>query len=162
MSKKESEYIKINDDNTMSAIIEMLLSDAHIAIRSLTGNARFIFSQSGKPEKLEYFNLVLEIILPFCPVGYKVYIKEWYDRKLDSQYTSISLTTMQLPCFTKLINLWYLNKIKIIPVNIKSLLSPITLAHWIMGDGSYQNGGLHLSVYAFSISDVTLLRTALE
>ena len=42
------------------------------------------------------------------------------------------------------------------------MLTPIALAHWIMGDGSKQNEGLHLSVYAFSSSDINLLINALS
>jgi hypothetical protein len=38
-----------------------MLSDGHI---QHSGNGRFIFAQSGKPEKCEYFNLVLEITIP--------------------------------------------------------------------------------------------------
>jgi hypothetical protein len=48
-----------------------------------------------------------------------------------------------------------------VPSNIHELLTPIALAHWIMGDGSKQNEGLHLSVYAFSPTDVDLLINAL-
>ncbi len=47
-------------------------------------------------------------------------------------------------------------------MNIKELLTPLVLAHWIMGDGSRQNKGLHLSVYAFTIEDVKLLINVLE
>jgi hypothetical protein len=36
-------------------------------------------------------------------------------------------------------------------------LTPVGLAHWIMGDGSRQNKGLHLSVYSFTIDEVNLL-----
>jgi hypothetical protein len=38
----------------------------------------------------------------------------------------------------------------------------LSLAHWIMGDGSKQNEGLHLSVYAFSQSNVEILTDALK
>jgi hypothetical protein len=65
---------------------------------------------------------------PFLTVGYIPYIKEWYDSKQDTVYSSISLTTMQLPCFTQLRFLWYVNGIKIIPKNIQKLLTPIALA----------------------------------
>jgi len=42
------------------------------------------------------------------------------------------------------------------------LLTPIGLAHWIMGDGSRHNKGLHLSVYAFISDEVNLLIKVLE
>jgi hypothetical protein len=52
---------------------------------------------------------------------------------------------MQLPCFIEIHSLWYLNGKKIVPLNIYILLTLLGLAHWIMGDGSRQNLGLHLS-----------------
>lgn len=42
------------------------------------------------------------------------------------------------------------------------LLTPIGLAHWIMGDGSRHNKGIHLSVYAFTSDEVKLLMKVLE
>ena len=138
-----------------------MLSDGHISQRSPKSNARFVFAQSGKPEKREYFNLVLSLMLPFCTIGYVPYSKFWKDSRHNVEYSSISLTTMQLPCFIELRSIWYLDKVKIVPSNIKDLLTPIALAHWIMGDGSKHNEGLHLSVYSFSKSNVDLLVNAL-
>lgn len=108
----------------------MLLSDGHIAQRSSkSGNARFTFSQSGKPEKREYFDFVLSLMLPFYSIGYRPYIKNWVDFRYNTSYTSITLTTLTLPCFAELRALWYLNGIKIVPQNIIELLTPIALAH---------------------------------
>ena len=148
----------------MSCITGMLLSDGHIQRRSesASSNARFIFAQSGKPEKREYFNLVLEIMKPFCSSNHVPYFKEWIDVRFNNTYSSISLTTIQLPCFTNLHNIWYFNNKKIVPLNIKDLLTPLALAHWIMGDGSKQDEGIHLSVYVFTKSDVDLLIIALK
>ena len=97
----EREAISINDD-TMNCITGIMLSDGHIQQRSVTGNGRFIFTQSGKPEKREYFDLVLEVMKPFCSANYVPYAKEWLDTRSNTINSSISLTTMQLPCFTSL------------------------------------------------------------
>jgi LAGLIDADG DNA endonuclease family len=58
--------------------------------------------------------------------------------------------------------MWYLNGKKVVPGNIIELLTPVGLAHWIMGDGSSQNTGLHLSVYAFTTVEVKLLMNVLK
>jgi hypothetical protein len=87
--------MQISED-VMSAITGMMFSDGHIAQRSITGNARFMFVQSGKPAKREYFNFVLTLLITFCSTNYTHYIKEWYDNKQDKMYSSIALTTMQL------------------------------------------------------------------
>ena len=156
LSQIERSAIKINEES-LSAITGMMLSDGHIALRSTTSNARFVFAQSNKPAKKEYFDLVLTIMSPFCTANYVPYIREWYDNKTLSTYSSITLTTMQLPCFNDLRALWYENGVKVIPTNISDLLSPVALAHWIMGDGSKQNEGLHLSVYAYTSLENSLL-----
>ena len=98
---------------------------------------------------------------PFCTPNYVPYYKKWIDKKSNKTYNSITLTTMQLPCFSDLHDIWYLNGKKVIPLNIKEMLTPLSLAHFIMGDGSKQNDGIHLSVYSFSKSDVDLLIKAL-
>lgn len=50
LSKKERDKIKI-DNNTSEALTDMMLSDGHISQISPKSKARFVFSQSGKPEK---------------------------------------------------------------------------------------------------------------
>lgn len=67
--------------------------------------------------------------------------------KIPNQYTfnSICLTAL-----TELHVQWYiwseeLNKfVKIVPLNIKKLLTPLGLAHWIMGDVFWSAGTLYL------------------
>jgi len=140
----------------------IMLSDGHIQRRSVSANARFMFNQSGKVDKRPYFELVYSLFKFCCHKDYEYSIRIWLDKKSNQEYSSISFATMQLPCFTKIHSLWYLNGLKKVPMNIKELLTPLVLAHWIMGDGSRQNKGLHLSVYAFTIEDVKLLINVLE
>lgn len=56
----------------------------------------------------------------------------------------------------------YINKKKIVPNNIKELLTPRGLAFWIMDDGSKQGSGLHISVYGFTDADVDKLMFTLQ
>jgi len=51
------------------------------------------------------------------------------NKKTKEEYTSISFTTMQLPCFIEIHNRWYINGKKKVPGNIRDLLTPIGLAH---------------------------------
>nr|YP_010218785.1 hypothetical protein LK370_mgp038 [Morchella brunnea]UBU98592.1 hypothetical protein [Morchella brunnea] len=69
--------------------------------------------------------------------------------------------TRSLPCITELYNLFYVNGIKIIPHNIYELLTPVALAHWVMGDGSKKKYGLTLCSNSYSIPDVVLLMNVL-
>ena len=54
------------------------------------------------------------------------------------------------------------NNLKIVPLNIKNLLTPRGLAYWIMDDGSLQNKGLHLNTYGFNHEDILSLKSTLE
>ena len=54
------------------------------------------------------------------------------------------------------------NNLKIVPLNIKNLLTPRGLAYWIMDDGSLQNKGLHLNTYGFTHEGILNLKETLE
>ena len=51
---------------------------------------------------------------------------------------------------------------KIVPSNIKDLLTPIGLAYWIMDDGDIQKKGLYLNTYGFTPEDTLCLKITLE
>jgi hypothetical protein len=44
-------------------------------------------------------------------------------------HLGLAFQTRLLPCITDIYNLFYINKIKIIPSNIYDLLTPVALAH---------------------------------
>lgn len=69
---------------------------------------------------------------------------------------------MQLPCFNVFRELFYLSNVKTVPNNIYELLTPKGLAFWIMDDGSKHGTGLHISVYAFSVSHVNKFMFTLQ
>jgi len=60
----------------------------------------------------------------------------------NSMNYSLAFTTICLQYFTELYSLFYLNGIKIVPADIYNLLTPVALAHWIMGYGEARNYGL--------------------
>ena len=96
--------------------------------------------------------------MSFCVTNYIPQHRLILDKKTQSTYHAISFTTMQLPCFNEYRELFYdLNKKKIVPNNIKELLTPCGLVFWIMDDGSKQGNGLHISVYGFTDTDVDKL-----
>jgi hypothetical protein len=66
-----------------------------------------------------------------------------------------------MPCITELRSLFYPNGIKIIPEDIYNMLTPVALAHMIMGDGSVKSHGLNLCTNSYSIQDVILLMNVL-
>jgi hypothetical protein len=57
--------------------------------------------------------------------------------------------------------IFYVNGVKVIPDNIYELLTPIALAHFIMGDGTRMGNGLILCTHNYSIQDVVRLMNVL-
>lgn len=57
--------------------------------------------------------------------------------------------------------MWYVNNVKIIPLNIGSYLTPLALAIWIMDDGGKVGSSLKLSTNSFTYSECLLLITVL-
>jgi hypothetical protein len=62
-----------------------------------------------------------------------------------------------MPCITALRSLFSPGGTKVVPTNIYDLLTPVALAHWIMGDGAAQAHGLIICTDSFSIEDVVRL-----
>ena len=80
----------------------------------------------------------------------------------NKSYLCYTFTTRQLPCFNLYYDLFYQSNIKVVPKNIDIYLTPLSLAFWIMGDGSKQNEGLHLNTYGFKLEDINILVEALN
>jgi NADH-ubiquinone oxidoreductase chain 4 len=76
-------------------------------------------------------------------------------------FYSVAFRTRSLPCFTQLRLLFYPNGTKIVPENIFDLITPVSLAYWIMGDGSANKKGLFLCTDSFSFQDTVRLMNVL-
>jgi hypothetical protein len=66
-----------------------------------------------------------------------------------------------MPCLTELHYLFYPNGVKIVPYNIYELLTPIAIAHMIMGDGSVKPHGLIICTHSYTVQDVVRLMNVL-
>lgn len=148
-------------DYIKDVLIGIILGDAHIVKRSSTSNARLMYAQTAIVHKA-YFEYVYSFFQCFCAKNYVTQTKISRDKRTNNIYSSISFTTMQLPCFNEFRELFYLSNVKTVPNNIYELLILKGLAFWIMDDGSKQGKGLHISVYAFSNEDVDKLMFALQ
>ena len=62
-----------------------------------------------------------------------------------------------MPFITELYNKFYINKIKVIKPSIYNDITPIVLAHWIMGNGTYNGITLLLCTDSYSIKEIVLL-----
>lgn len=78
------------------------------------------------------------------------YLKSWWFR------------TVRHPILTKYWKEFYQKGKKVVPDLIKEYLNPLTLAVWIMDDGSYNKKTVDISTYSFSFKDIKRLQEALK
>lgn len=81
--------------------------------------------------------------------------------RLGNQNISLQFFTRSLPCITELSSLFYPNGVKIIPEDIYNMLTPVALAHMIMGDGSAQRHGLIICTNSYTLPAVIRLMNVL-
>ena len=144
------------------AIIGDMLGDGHIGLGNIkkwpgmNGRLEFTFSKDNLPY-VQYLKFI--VYANICTKTESTpYPNPKKTNKLITQYW---FSTKRLSFFTKLHKIWYKEEngkfIKIVPKNIKKLLTPIGLAHWIMGDGYWSSGTTYLCTDNFNNEEVQLL-----
>lgn len=114
-----------------SVITGLILSDGWLIFASKTSkSARLGFKQSLSNSA--YFLFVFSLLSPY----YSSIPNFISSKRKETNTYALEIFTRSLPCFTELHSSYYPNGIKIIPADIFNLLTPIALAHWIMGDGN--------------------------
>lgn len=150
-TKQVSHMIKI-PCYQFSVIIGLVLSDGWLSIpRPDRKNARLGLKQSS--DKAYYVWFVFNILSHYC-TRYPYLVK---GSRLGTLTYGLKFVTQILPCFTELHSLFYWSGLKRIPENIYEILTPVALAHLIMGDGSVQRHGLIICTDSYSIEDVVRL-----
>lgn len=153
-------------------LIGVLLSDGSIERPSKTGGARFsvVMGKSTLPYIEYLFTLFRPFIdsgLSYIDVKNKNSSKEEFDPKI---YTTVRFKTVMLPLLVNYHNLFYAavensqRYVKIIPETIESLMTPVVLAHLIMGDGNLQknNGIIRIYTNSFTKLEVEMLARAIS
>jgi hypothetical protein len=142
-------------------LVGVLLGDAHIR-RTGLDKAYMTFEQSKK--KFEYLNYLHKLAQE---EGYSLADPKVYTRT-DSRYNkkneSLYFRTKSIEEFKPLADT-FLNSEgeKIVPSNISDLLSPRSLAFWIMDDGQQvKRGGVTLCTDSFNSEELNILREALH
>jgi len=118
-------------------------------------NARFGFIQSEKNK--DYFLFLLNELTLLGTIKYREY--SYTDIRKGKIYKSLNFWTKSSPLLTEFYNIFYINKVKVVPNKFElSLLSPVALAHWIMQDGSRGTSkGLYICTDSFTQTEVKLL-----
>lgn len=147
-TKLERMAIKI-PNNLLSVFIGIILSDANLS-KSNKGDARLQFKQTIK--HIDYFYFVFFKLSHYCsnvPNTTKTIVQ-------NKEHIGISFTTRSLPCITELYNIFYKENKKIVPYELFDLMTWEVLAHWIMGDGTY-NSGVRIQTDSFTVQEVVFI-----
>jgi hypothetical protein len=94
--------------------------------------------------------------------------RPWPNPNSGKHPTQYNFSSKSLPALSLLHSQWYSwsesdNRfIKIVPLNIGELLTPIGLAHWIMDDGFSKGKAIGLCTESFTLAEVELLGKALK
>lgn len=129
--------------NKYSIFIGLILSDAWLEINKI-GNVRQGFKQSLK--NINYFFYVFNSLSHYC--------SSYPGTNKDN---CLYLVTRTYPCMTEFYNIFYKNKIKIVPENLYDLLTYEVQAHWICGDGTYKTSGMIIQTDCFSLKEVIFI-----
>lgn len=146
-------------------LIGLLLSDGHLERTSSTSFVRLSISFGVKHlEYLLYLYKLFESYTNTSPTTIDV-----LNKKINTIHQVCKFKTVSLPQLLYYHNLFYKlndnNKlIKIIPHNICDLMSPIVLAHLIMGDGNLKKLDNIIRIYtnSFTKDEVELLVLAIK
>lgn len=85
-----------------------------------------------------------------------------FDQKLQGKkYPCIQFATRTNPVFSDWHGRFYKGKRKIVPADVVSLLDPISLATWLMDDGSADHWGVTIQTHGFSKPECDILIAAL-
>jgi ubiquinol-cytochrome c reductase cytochrome b subunit len=158
-SKKYQLNNSVHDPFIISLFVGILLGDAHAQKRFTA--IRISFSQSVIHES--YLMHIWSILSTrgYCSRTLPTTITH-KDKQTGRIYYSLRITTYSFSSLNWLYDLFYHNKVKVIPENIINYLTPIALAYWIMDDGSKRKtGGLVLCTQGFTRNEVQKLSEAL-
>jgi len=180
---KANSRIGPHNNDIISVLVGSLLGDGHAEILNSGG---VIFKFSKRAEHKDYLFGLYNFFntrgycsnnLPVCYV--QKYNKKVYEslrfrldgyrclgwsRKYDKKvYEAYRFSTYGFTNLLWLYKLFYTNsKTKVIPINIINLLTPLSLAIWIMNVGTLKNPGVILATSCFTKKEVELLKLTLE
>lgn len=141
-------------------VVGNLLGDAWMERKSPTANARLRYCQVS-PRHDQRFFFVFKYYVIYC-LSFATF-RTRVDPRTGHVGSSWQFSTRALPFFTNFYILFYVNKVKVVPVNIVQLLTPIAIAAWIMDDANHNtNGGLVFNTQGFTPADVDRLSAALN
>ena len=159
LSSKDKKEFELSS-HQKDALIGMILGDGYLEKGKESWNTRLRVEQLY-PNQEEFVKNMHSLLAPMISMVPGILTRK--DRRTGLSTQSIYFSTMSMPCLNYYHDLFYKNKIKIIPKNIGELLTPVGLAYWVMGDGIYIKGkGVILCTDSYIKEDVELLAEVLS
>ncbi len=116
-----------------------------------SNNAKIGFKQSA--DRASYVLFVFNILSHYCGTSSQLTT----GIRSNKRYYGLQFFTRSMPYIIELYSLFYPKGVKTIPHNIYELLTPIGLAHSVIGDGVAKQAGLVLCTDSYSIGDTVSL-----
>ncbi len=150
----------------------LLLADGFLEKRKASHNTRLRVDHTY-PTQEAYVKHLYEIFNPMCGKQPVISIRK-PDKTTGKIYSSIAFKTYNLRSLNEYYTLFYKNTgdfhlsgqpryKKIVASNIQDLLTPIGIAHWVMGDGYFtKDKTVVLCTESFSKHEIELLVNALQ
>lgn len=145
-------------NNVHDAIIGSMLGDLFAERLSLKRNTRlqFIGGLVNKPYIIHWFTILQTFCIAIPKEG-----KSWNKRRKTFDF-NIKFWTRSLACFNIYHELFYKDGVKIIPVNLIDLLTPIGLAYWAMDDGYNTSTGFYFCTDSYTYAEHLQLQLILK
>lgn len=135
-------------------LIGGLLGDLNL--RKIGNYSRLVVEQKNK----EYLFHLYEIFKDYIRTAPKQRLQQ---RLITSEIKSTwYFSLISHPEFEYYYNLFYVNKRKIVPLNIEEILTPRAVAYWFMDDGTHNSGYYRISSCCFTDEEHILLLKVLE
>lgn len=140
----------MNNSTNIQYIIEgCLLGDGHLELSKNGKNASFQYGSSSE----EHVKYVQNFFIEYCSENNKVIKRrEIYDKRTDKTYVNYSFRTSVHSLFTEQHRRFYINRIKVVPNDIK--LNDELLRLWYIGDGElekkYEYVKLHTNSFTYN------------
>lgn len=159
LSKEYKEGCELTPEQK-EILIGVILGDGFLEKLNVRSNTRLKIDNTY-PDQEEFVNTLRKLFDPITNMEPKILTRT--DKRSNKVSQSIFFWTLTLPCLNFYYELFYKDRIKLIPSNIGELLTEKGLAFLLMGDGFYRKdrGGVLICTDSYSLADVQLLRTVL-
>lgn len=142
-------------------LVGTLLGDASLERAKPTHNTRLGLDQTS-PAHAPYISTLYIIFKNLTGTEPKIQTRK-PDKRTGKVYSTIAFRTLRHPVLNEFQELFYKKGKKIVPINISELLTPVSLAFWIMVDGHITSfGQTILNTQSFSLEGINLLQNAIK